>query len=234
MRIVVTMMQHSIKQVIIPHYISMPVVILLVLVLIGNCSSSCANFVFKSENFRLYHHYQDLSRRDGYLEFYRQTRNLRRTPLFIISLGNYISNEIIPSYLSFAGNAILVAIVEVLEYHPNLWKDPLKPYHFLFILTGIEVLIVLIALLRYLGKIIRTIEWSTCLFPSRSIDDKIQQETCSSRCYSGRFSFEFRHTRNNSEWNRFSVCSFDRKFLTSLSRLVMKHTKKMFSKNKPI
>jgi hypothetical protein len=42
----------------------------------------------KNYNLRLYHHYQDVSRRDGYLEFYRQTRNLRRTPLFVISLGN--------------------------------------------------------------------------------------------------------------------------------------------------
>ncbi|CAF2463869.1 unnamed protein product [Rotaria sp. Silwood2] len=86
---------------------------------------------------RLYHHYQDLSRRDGYLEFYRQTRNLRRTPLFIISTGN----------------AILVALIELLEnYRNDLSKLHVKlyPWHFLVMLSSVEVLIILIALLWYL------------------------------------------------------------------------------------
>ncbi|CAF3304157.1 unnamed protein product [Rotaria socialis] len=86
---------------------------------------------------RLYHHYQDLSRLDGYLEFYRQTRNLRRTPLFIISTGN----------------AILVALIELLEnFRNDLVKLSVKlyPWHFLVMLSSIEVLIILIALLWYL------------------------------------------------------------------------------------
>jgi hypothetical protein len=80
----------------------------------------------------LYHHYQDISRRDGYLEFYRQTRNLRRTPLFIISLGN----------------AILVALIEVLEYKidKNL-RFFCHPAYFLITLASVEVLIILISLI---------------------------------------------------------------------------------------
>lgn len=85
--------------------------------------------------FSLYHYHQDLSRRDGYLGFYRQTRNLRRIPLIIISIGN----------------AILVAMIKILEdYQSSI--TPLQPWHCLAILTTIEVIIILIILLWYLGK----------------------------------------------------------------------------------
>jgi hypothetical protein len=90
---------------------------------------------------RLYHHYQDLSRRDGYLDFYRQTRNLRRTPLFIISLGN----------------AILVALIEIFEWHePKINADDIsKSWYLLIILSSIEVFIILIALVMYLVRTIK-------------------------------------------------------------------------------
>ncbi|CAF3721474.1 unnamed protein product [Adineta steineri] len=91
---------------------------------------------------RLYHHYQDLSRRDGYLDFYRQTRNLRRTPLFVISTGN----------------AILVALIELLELYKSDLANlhwTIYPWHFLSMLTSIEVLIIIISLLWYLGLTIK-------------------------------------------------------------------------------
>lgn len=83
----------------------------------------------------MYHYYQELSRREGYLSFYRQTRNHRRIPLIIISIGN----------------AILVILIKLLEdYQSRI--IPLQPWHCLAILTTVEVLIILIVLLRYLGK----------------------------------------------------------------------------------
>ncbi|CAF1088274.1 unnamed protein product [Adineta steineri] len=82
---------------------------------------------------RLYHYHQDLSRRNGYLEFYRRTRNLRRIPLIVISTGN----------------AILVAMIKLLEdYQTSIL--PFQPWHCLAILSTIEVLITLIVLLWYL------------------------------------------------------------------------------------
>ncbi|CAF3544404.1 unnamed protein product, partial [Rotaria sp. Silwood2] len=81
----------------------------------------------------VYHYYQDLSRRDGYLDFYRRTRNLRRTPLIIISTGN----------------AILVAMIKLLEDYQSLIL-PLQPWHCLGILTTCEVIIMLSVLLWYL------------------------------------------------------------------------------------
>jgi len=85
--------------------------------------------------FSIYHYHQDLSRHDGYLDFYRRTRNLRRTPLIVISTGN----------------AILVAMIKLLEdYQTKIL--PLQPWHCLAILTSIEVIIILIVLVRYLGK----------------------------------------------------------------------------------
>ncbi|UJR25723.1 hypothetical protein I4U23_007075 [Adineta vaga] len=82
---------------------------------------------------RLYHYYQDLSRQYGYLEFYRRTRNLRRTPLIVISTGN----------------AILVAMIKLLEDYQSLIL-PVQPWHCLAILTTLEVIIILIVLLCYL------------------------------------------------------------------------------------
>lgn len=85
--------------------------------------------------FSLYHHYQELSRRDGYLTFSRQTRNLRRTPLITISIGN----------------GILVVMIKLLEdYQSRI--SPVQPWHCLAILTTVEVLIIVIVLLRYLGN----------------------------------------------------------------------------------
>jgi len=87
---------------------------------------------------RLYHHYQDLSRRDGYLDFYRRTKNLRRLPLIVISTGN----------------AILVVMIKLLEdYQSSI--SPLQPWHCLAILTTIEVIIIFIVLIWYLVITIR-------------------------------------------------------------------------------
>jgi hypothetical protein len=101
--------------------------------------------------FSIYHYHQDLSRRNGYLEFYRRTRNLRRIPLIVISAGTK------PNFFEFLlniisqGNAVLVAMIKLLE--DNSWRiAPVQPWHCLAILTTIEVIIVLIVLFWYLGK----------------------------------------------------------------------------------
>lgn len=107
--------------------------------------------------FSIYHHYQDLSRRDGYLEFYRQTRNLRRTPLFIVSTGHKIEWKRVPLSISILlGNAMLVAFILLMERiqasHNDCKVGPLEPYYYLIILAGVETLINLIALIWYLSK----------------------------------------------------------------------------------
>jgi hypothetical protein len=102
-------------------------------------------------NFSIYHYHQDLSRRNGYLEFYRRTRNLRRTPLIVISTGNKNRFLTILYIYSIKGNAILVAMIKLLEdYQSSIL--PVQPWHCLAILTTIEVLIILIVLVWYLGK----------------------------------------------------------------------------------
>ncbi|CAF0743349.1 unnamed protein product [Didymodactylos carnosus] len=95
-----------------------------------------ASWLFNVAFDRFYHYQQDKSRRNGYLEFYRKTHNLRRAPLFIIS----------------AGNAILVSLIKVLEY---CYDKPctslkLRAWHFLQFLTTIEVILMMIALVWYL------------------------------------------------------------------------------------
>ncbi|CAF4855231.1 unnamed protein product [Rotaria socialis] len=103
-------------------------------------------------SFSLYHYHQDLSRNDGYLDFYRRTRNLRRTPLIIIS----------------AGNAILVAMIKLLEdYQTSIL--PLQPWHFLAILTTIQVVIILSVLSWYL---VMTIQFNKQRnLPDAALDD---------------------------------------------------------------
>ncbi len=97
--------------------------------------------------FSIYHYYQDLSRRDGYLDFYRRTRNLRRTPLIVISTGN----------------AILVVMIKLLEdYQTSIL--PVQPWHCLAILTTIEVIIIFIVLVWYLGKNIFKKRFNECFY----------------------------------------------------------------------
>ncbi|CAF1620045.1 unnamed protein product, partial [Didymodactylos carnosus] len=98
-----------------------------------------------------YHYQQDISRRNGYLEFYHKTRNLRRAPLFVIS----------------AGNAILVALIKLLEDYCNdetCTPLKLKPWYFLQILSTIEVILTMIALIWYLGMLLKQ---QTTLFLNR-------------------------------------------------------------------
>ncbi|CAF1059375.1 unnamed protein product [Adineta ricciae] len=101
---------------------------------------------------RLYHYYQDLSRRNGYLEFYRRTRNLRRTPLIVISTGN----------------ALLVAMIKLLEdYQSSIL--PVQPWHCLAILTTLEVIIISTVLIWYL---VLTIKFNKeCAYPDATQDD---------------------------------------------------------------
>lgn len=131
-QVYVVIIQH-----IIYHCIFMLVVILLMLFLIGMICCFFTEFqdFFLLNLYSIYHYYQDLSRRDGYLDFYRQTRNLRRTPLIIISTSN----------------AILVIVIKLLEDYSDKLGS-LQPWHCLAILTTIEVIICLTALIWYLSK----------------------------------------------------------------------------------
>jgi len=100
--------------------------------------------------FSLYHYHQDLSRRNGYLDFFRRTRNLRRAPLIVISTGKK-TGSLTTLYILHKGNAILVAMIKLLEdYQSSIL--PFQPWHCLAILTTIEVIIILIVLIWYLGK----------------------------------------------------------------------------------
>ena len=56
-----------------------------------------------------------------------------------------------------SGNAILVALIELMEnYRNELSKKDLNPWYFLALLASIEVIVVLTALIWYLGKATRT------------------------------------------------------------------------------
>ena len=137
----------------------MPAPTLSILVSIGRFRLSLQGDNQRPNRFRLYHQYQDSSRRDGYLDFYRQTRNLRRTPLFILSTGDCLSSlaRFIDVHRLSSGNAILVALIELMEnYRNELSKKDLNPWYFLALLASIEVIVVLIALIWYLGKARRT------------------------------------------------------------------------------
>lgn len=130
----------------------MLVSILSALLLIGKCAT--ISLTKPKLFFSLYHYQQDLSRRDGYLDFYRRTRLLRRTPLLVISAGKQSTDydELCFTSSPRIGNAILVALIKLLEdYQSDI--PVLKPWHCLAILTSIEVIITLIALIWYLGKI---------------------------------------------------------------------------------
>ena len=57
------------------------------------------------------------------------------------------------AYRSFSGNAVLVALIELMEnYRNELLKKDLNPWYFLALLATLEVIVVLIALVWYLGK----------------------------------------------------------------------------------
>lgn len=104
---------------------------------------------------RIYYFYQDRSRRNGYLEFNRQTRNLRRTPLIVISGGTQrklnISLSLSPLWF-IEGNALLVALIKLMEDYLTSTSTFPQPWHCLALLTTVEVLIILSALIWYLGK----------------------------------------------------------------------------------
>lgn len=88
---------------------------------------------------RIYFYYQDRSRQNGYLDFDRQTRNLKRIPLIVIS----------------GGNAILVAMIKLLEDYLSSSTGFPQPWHCLALLTSIEVLITLIVLIWYLVRTVK-------------------------------------------------------------------------------
>lgn len=103
---------------------------------------------------RIYFYYQDRSRQNGYLDFDRQTRNLKRIPLIVISGGNhiYFIENFVLNWFFNKGNAILVAMIKLLEDYLSSSTGFPQPWHCLALLTSIEVLITLIVLIWYLGK----------------------------------------------------------------------------------
>jgi hypothetical protein len=111
------------------------------------------------------------------------------------------------SKISVLGNAILVALIELLESNRDALAQlhwTLYPWYFLALLTSLEVLVILIALLWYLGK---TIESNLCLSQVCDSSDyiEIQQEPSSSGCDAGRSAVQFRHIANIGKRNRLSV-----------------------------
>ncbi|CAF1401479.1 unnamed protein product [Adineta ricciae] len=156
---------------------------------------------------RLYHHYQDLSRRDGYLEFYRQTRNLRRTPLFIISTGN----------------AILVALIELLEsyrdslFHLN-WK--LYPWYFLALLTSLEVLVILGALLWYL---VLTLKFNKRRARPDATQEDLLSSFVTSQTAANEIGFRDESYRENVLEKQADLIRYLRERNEQLGRLVLQH-----------
>ncbi|CAH1797141.1 unnamed protein product, partial [Owenia fusiformis] len=94
---------------------------------------------------RLQHYY---SRTNGYLEFYRKTRRIRRVPFMVLS----------------GGNAMLVVVLKVLEdYCPMKHIDPrqscpglpLSRSNYIQVLVSIEVIISTVCLIIYLVQTVR-------------------------------------------------------------------------------
>ena len=89
--------------------------------------SKVLNFSFIS----LYHYYQTISIRHGYLNFDQQTRTLRHLPLIILSIGN----------------SILIVMTKSFEQS----QSSFQPWHGLILLATIENILILLILIRYLG-----------------------------------------------------------------------------------
>ncbi|CAF1372631.1 unnamed protein product [Adineta ricciae] len=160
---------------------------------------------------RLYHHYQDLSRRDGYLEFYRQTRNLRRTPLFIISIGN----------------AILVALIELLgSYRDSLfhlnWK--LYPWYFLVLLTSLEVLVILGALLWYL---VLTLKFNKRRARPDATQEDLLSSFVTSQTAANEIGFRDESYRENVLEKQADLIRYLRERNEQLGRLVLQHKQRV-------
>ncbi|BFZ13706.1 hypothetical protein BsWGS_16745 [Bradybaena similaris] len=90
---------------------------------------------------RYLQHKHDESRLFGYLDFYRQTRNLRRMPLFINSCAN----------------AVLVIVVRVLDSHCDSKGNCrfLNKTHYIQILISIECMLALLILIIYLVHVMK-------------------------------------------------------------------------------
>ncbi|XP_002741424.1 transmembrane protein 192-like [Saccoglossus kowalevskii] len=87
------------------------------------------------ERYLRYHHY--MSRRNGYLEFYRQTKNIRRIPFVVVSVGNTL---------------ILLLVMLVFDLRLEDTDGPLYPVHYLEILITMEALFALPCIVVYILK----------------------------------------------------------------------------------
>lgn len=87
--------------------------------------------------FHRYYHYRHMqSRRNGYLDFYRNTRLRRSLPLYLISAGNMV---------------LIILIKMVIKYCPvKCTSIDLKPIHFLQIFVSFENILILSILINYL------------------------------------------------------------------------------------
>ena len=99
---------------------------------------------------RFYHFHHMKSRRDGYLEFYRNTRYIRAFPLIIIS----------------AGNSALVVLLKILnKYCPEKCTSAnLEPINFLQMFVSLETALILPDLIYYLGNLNFQINQSTFIY----------------------------------------------------------------------
>ena len=102
------------------------------------------------------------SRRDGYLEFYRNTRLVRSLPLFILSAGKSLSYVKIKSsqvkcniwIWNLIGNSILVVLIRMLsKYCPDKCTSAnLEAVNFLQMFVSFEVVLLLPIMIYYLGN----------------------------------------------------------------------------------
>ncbi|XP_074652928.1 transmembrane protein 192-like [Tubulanus polymorphus] len=92
---------------------------------------------FIIDRYLRYQHY--FSRRNGYLEFYRRTRHIRRIPFFILS----------------GGNALLTVVIIVLQEHENITSTKFNRNNYIQVIVSLETLATLPFLLVYLLRTVK-------------------------------------------------------------------------------
>ncbi|CAG5125396.1 unnamed protein product [Candidula unifasciata] len=128
---------------------------------------------------RYLQHKHDQSRLYGYLDFYRQTRNLRRMPLFINSCAN----------------ALLVIVMRVLDSHCDSKGNCkfLNKTHYIQILISFECMLALVILLVYLVHVMKfnfkkalpdiTLTGLTASYESLYLSSDVGLRNASGYCY---------------------------------------------------
>ncbi|XP_078618014.1 transmembrane protein 192-like [Branchiostoma floridae x Branchiostoma japonicum] len=103
------------------------------------CQTGLWFLTFLLERYMRYQHF--VSRRNGYLEFYRQTKDIRRLPFIVIS----------------AGSSLLLALLQLLaDLRQKDGKDAaLQPDHYIQVLAALELVVTLPCLILYLVRTVR-------------------------------------------------------------------------------